>query len=86
MFIQAGIIAKQAQDVPVVPRDGITQRGGRNVVFVVEGQRVVQRDVLLGLADDLQFEISQGLLVGDRIAIRGLETLTDGTRVRVITP
>ena len=86
MFIQAGIVAKQAQDVIVAPRDGITQRGGRNVVFVIEGQRVVQRDVLLGLADDLQFEVSQGLLVGDRIAIRGLETLTDGTRVRVITP
>ena len=86
MFVQAAIVAKRHEDVVVVPRDAITQRGGRNVVFVVEGQRVAQRDVTLGLADDTQFEVSQGLQSGDRIAVRGLETLTDGTRVRVITP
>ena len=86
MFVQAAIVAKRREDVVVVPRDAITQRGGRNVVFVVDGQRVAQRDVTLGLADDTQFEVSQGLQSGDRIAVRGLETLTDGTRVRVITP
>ena len=85
MFIQAGIVARQAQDVIVVPRNGITQRGGRNVVFAIQGQRVVQRDVSLGLADDLQFEVLQGLRAGDRIAVRTLDTLTDGTRIRVIT-
>ena len=56
------------------------------MVFVVDGQRVVQRNVALGLSDDTRFEISEGLQSGERIAIRGLETLTDGTRVRVITP
>ena len=86
MFVQAVIIAERREDVVVVPRDAITQRGGGNVVYVVNGQRVNQRNVILGLADDTQFEIIDGLASGDRIAVRGLETLTDGTRVRVIAP
>ncbi len=86
MFVQASIIAERREDVVVAPRDAITKRGGRNVVFVVDGQHVVQRNVGLGLGDDRQFEISEGLQAGERVAIRGLETLTDGTRVRVVTP
>jgi membrane fusion protein, multidrug efflux system len=86
MFVQAAIIAERREAVVVAPREAITKRGGRNVVFVVDGQRVVQRQVGLGLADDERFEISEGLQVGERIAIRGLETLTDNTRVRVVTP
>ncbi|HJL53317.1 MAG TPA: efflux RND transporter periplasmic adaptor subunit [Arenicellales bacterium] len=86
MFISASIVAERREDVVVVPREAITQRGGRNVIFVIDGQRVVQRKVGIGLSDDTRFEVSEGLQSGERIAIRGLETLTDGTRVRVITP
>lgn len=85
MFIRASIIAERRENVVTVPRQAITQRAGRNVVFVLDGQRVVQRRVGLGLSDDTRFEISEGLRPGERIAIRGLETLTDGTRVRVTT-
>jgi len=86
MFVQAAIVIERREDVVVVPRDAITQRGGNNVVYVVDGQRVNKRNVALGLADDIQFEVTEGLVAGDRIAVRGLETLTDGTRVRVIAP
>ena len=33
--------------------------------------------------DSLYIEIRQGLEAGERVVVRGLETLTDGTRVRV---
>jgi multidrug efflux system membrane fusion protein len=41
------------------------------------------REVTLGLGDDDVVEIRQGLEPGERIVVRGIETLTDGTRVRV---
>jgi hypothetical protein len=66
-----------------VPREAVTERGGRKVVFVVKGQRVERREVGLGLGDDEIIEIRNGLEVGERIVVRGLETLTDDTRVRV---
>lgn len=83
MFIEAAIIVERRDDVPVVPRFAIAQRAGRDVVFVLDGQRAVRREVVLGLGDDDKIEVREGVIAGERIVIHGLETLTDGTRVRV---
>jgi membrane fusion protein (multidrug efflux system) len=83
MFVEAIVVVEQRADVPVVPREALTERGGVRVVFVLDGQRVSRREVVLGLGDDDIVEIRQGLEPGERIVVRGLETLTDGTRVRV---
>lgn len=84
MFVEAAIIAERRPDVAVVPREAVTDRGGRSVVFVLDGQRAVRRDVSLGLGDDDKVEVREGVEPGERIVVRGLETLTDGTRVRVV--
>jgi multidrug efflux pump subunit AcrA (membrane-fusion protein) len=61
----------------------VTDRGGRRVVFVLDGQRVTQREVRLGLGDDDFVEVREGIAAGERIVVRGLETLTDDMLVRV---
>ena len=83
MFVEVSLVVEQRNEVPVVPREAVTERGGRRVVFVLDGQRVVRREVVLGLGDDEVAEVRQGLEVGERVVVRGLETLTDGTRVSV---
>lgn len=85
MFVRASIIAERHDDVAVVPREAVTQRAGRNVVFVIDGQRAVRRNVSLGLTDGDRVEVREGVKPGERVVVRGLETLTDGTRVRVIS-
>ena len=84
MFVEVTVVVERRADVSVVPRQAVASRGGRNVVFLLDGQRVNRRDVALGLGDDEQVQIVDGLALGDRIVVRGLETLTDGTRVRII--
>ncbi len=84
MFVEATVVVERRAQVSVVPREAVTDRGGKSVVFVLDGQRVSRREVRLGLGDNDKVQILDGLAVGDRIAVRGLETLTDGTRVRVI--
>jgi RND family efflux transporter MFP subunit len=83
MFVEVTMIADRREDVPVIPREALAERGGRKVVFVLRGQKVSRRDVVAGLGDDEIVEIRQGLEAGERIVVRGLETLTDGTRVQV---
>ena len=82
MFVEVTLIAERREDVPVVPREAVAERGGRKVVFVLNGQKVSRREVGLGLGDDEIIEIRQGVEIGERVVIRGLETLTDGTSVR----
>lgn len=84
MFVEAVIVVARRAGVPVVPREAITERAGRSVVFVLDGQRVALRNVSLGLGDDDQAEVLEGVEPGERLVVRGLETLTDGTRVRVV--
>lgn len=83
MFVEVKIIKEQRIDVPVVPREAVTERGGKRVVFILKGQKVAMQEVELGLGDDRIVEIIKGLAVGERIVTRGMETLTDQTRVRV---
>lgn len=83
MFVEVTIIKEKRKDVPVVPRIAVTERGGKRVVFILKGQRVAMKEVKLGLGDDDIVEIREGLVVGERIVTRGLETLTDQSRVRV---
>jgi len=83
MFVEVTIIAERRTEVPVIPREAVTERGGRKVVFVLEGQKVSRRDVVLGLGDDDVVEIRAGLEPGERVVVRGIETLQDDQRVRV---
>jgi len=83
MFVEVTLIGERREGVPVVPRRALTDRGGRRVVFVLRGQRVEQRAVEVGLGDDEIVEIRSGVEPGDRVVVRGLETLTDQMTVRV---
>jgi len=82
MFVEVTLIVERRENVPVVPREAVAERGGRKVVFVLNGQKVSRREVGLGLGDDEIIEIRQGVEPGERVVVRGLETLTDGTSVR----
>jgi RND family efflux transporter MFP subunit len=84
MFVETAVIIERRTGVPVAPRDAIAERAGRSVVFVIDGQRAVLRHVSLGLGDDDRVEVREGVEPGERIVVRGLETLTDGARVRVV--
>ena len=75
MFVEVTLIGERRENVPVVPRSAVTDRGGRRVVFVLASQRVAMREVTLGLGDDVFVEVRRGLEAGERVVVRGLETL-----------
>ena len=83
MFVEVIVIGERREDVVVIPRRALTDRGGQRVVFVLRGQRVVRQAVTLGLGDDQFVEVREGLELGDRVVVRGIETLTDQMLVRV---
>lgn len=84
MFVEVIVVVEQRSDVVVVPRDAIANRAGKRVAFVLDGQRVSRRDLRLGLGDDDKVQVLDGVAEGDRVAVRGLETLIDGSRIRVV--
>ncbi|HHN75045.1 MAG TPA: efflux RND transporter periplasmic adaptor subunit, partial [Acidobacteria bacterium] len=83
MFVEATVIVETRKGVPVVPREAVAERAGRKVVFVLRGQRVAEREVRLGLGNDEVVEVLSGVEPGEKIVVKGLETLADESRVRV---
>ena len=84
MFVEVVIVVERREDVVVVPRTAVAERRGRKVVFMLDGQRVSKQTVQVGLADGERVQVLGGLTAGDVIVQRGLMSLVDGARVRVL--
>lgn len=83
--VEVEIIVEQRLQVPYVSLDSVKKnRNNQDVVFVVEGQRVQERRVRLGLQDDDNVEILEGVEPGDRVVFGGVEHLWGGQTVNVV--
>jgi RND family efflux transporter MFP subunit len=83
MFIKADIVVEQRADIIVIPKQLVLSRQNRSVVFVEEEGRAQQRNIEIGLSNDLMVEVIAGLSEGERLITRNFETLRSRTQVRV---
>ncbi|HSO23948.1 MAG TPA: efflux RND transporter periplasmic adaptor subunit [Chondromyces sp.] len=67
----------------VVPQAAVATDGDRQVVFVVDDGAVERRAVTAGRSLGSDVEIMAGVSPGERLAVTGLEQLSDGMRVNV---
>ncbi len=84
-YVEVEIIIEQRLQVPYVSHDSVKKnRNNHDVVFVVEGQRIEERRVRLGLQDDEHVEILEGVELGERVVFGGVEHLWGGQTVNVV--
>ncbi|MBN2092902.1 efflux RND transporter periplasmic adaptor subunit [candidate division KSB1 bacterium] len=84
MFVKAEIIAAQKDSAIVIPKEIITSRRGSKTVFIVEKGAAQDRQIDTGLENRDYVEVINGLKVGDRLVVKGFETLREGSRVKII--
>lgn len=85
MTTQNTIITAQKQHVLVVPTLAIQKRNGQNSVQILDGDKVVEKVVQIGLHDDINTEILSGLNEGDNV-ILSQSSANEATSVKVRTP
>ena len=80
---QAAPREQQRKPGVLAPAAAIVQRGGGDVAFVLDGERVKQHALQLGrtLGDDR--EVLSGLSAGDQVVLDPPEKLADGAKVKV---
>lgn len=92
MFAQGLLSLERKAGVIALPYAAVRDRGGRSFVYAIEGGRIVERDVRLGLRDDAArapsgatglVEVVEGLKAGDRVVAINLGTLRAGAPARV---
>ena len=84
MFVSTRIVVEEAVDVVTVPPAALTTYYGQDVVYVVNGETVERREVTVGLSSSNAVQISEGLSLGETVAVQGLSGITDGSRVRIV--
>ena len=56
---------------------------GGYLAYVVENNRAVKRAVKVGITDDNDIEILEGIKAGERIISKGIEFIRDGALVSI---
>ncbi|HKQ62497.1 MAG TPA: efflux RND transporter periplasmic adaptor subunit, partial [Candidatus Polarisedimenticolaceae bacterium] len=81
-FLEEATASAAARPRLLVPKAALRQEAGRDVLFVLRGDRVERRAVTVGQRHAEQVEVASGLGAGDRVVVEGPADLQDGARVR----
>lgn len=84
MFARVQIVTGLHQNVVIVPRDVLLERGEKRVIYTVVGDKVKVRDVQLGATEDGRVEITRGVRVGDTLVFGGQSLLAEGQLVKPV--
>jgi RND family efflux transporter MFP subunit len=68
-----------------VPAAAVHDEAGRQVIWIVRGDRVERREVVAGPVTGDRREIRSGLSGGEQVVVSGADGLEDGARVSVAT-
>jgi RND family efflux transporter MFP subunit len=82
MYAKGNIVVASGKNTIVIPKEIILTKQQGNVVYVVNKGIANERFVQFGLDNPLEVEIISGLKQGDRLVIKGYETLRDGAKIK----
>ena len=88
LFAQGRLVVESLREQIAVPLSAIRDAGARHFVYAIDQDRLVERDITLGLVDDgsdgtVRVQVTSGLKAGERIVINNLGRLRTGSPVRV---
>lgn len=85
MFAELSVDTMSKLGILAVPVGAVIPKGGREIVYVVDGESRAQVvEVKTGIKDDQHIEIVSGLTAGQEVIVKGNTLVSDGTLVRVV--
>jgi len=80
LFMSVRLRGKQ-QPTLMIPEEALLPEQGRNLVFVVEAGKAVQREVRIGGREPGSVAILEGLVGNEQVVVEGMQRIRDGGRV-----
>ncbi len=81
-FAQASFASEREEKSVVVAEDAVLYRYGAYKAFVLNGNRVAEREIKIGAVEGSRIEVLEGLQPGDRVAVALQGDLRDGAVVK----
>ena len=80
--VQVRILIRERRGALVVPRAAVREDNGKRYVFVLVDHKIHRRDISVGIASASKYEVVQGLIAGERVALPGEHELREGLEIR----
>jgi RND family efflux transporter MFP subunit len=89
LFAQGALAIDRRDGVLAIPSGAVRDAGARTFVYAIANDKLIERDIKLGLRDETgvdgsRVEVVSGLNAGDRIVATNLGSLRAGSTVRVV--
>ena len=86
MYAKGTITTEKSRVMPLVPLTAVRLEKGGQVVYTIEGNKVVAQPVKLGLRneDEGYAEVTEGLAKGASVIVTKLDTVKPGNKVKVV--
>lgn len=81
-FLERPVAAGDEKPKTAVNPAAVVERGGRKVVFSVKENRVTETPVTVGARVGDMLEITAGVKPGDKVALKPLDKLKDGAKIK----
>jgi len=81
MSAVADLQVRRAPGAVAVPASAVVREGSRDAVFVDDSGRAQHRFVTLGAQGDELVQVVEGVRVGDRVVVRGADSVKDGQKL-----
>lgn len=79
-FARIKVLTETSENTIIVPQQAILDA---NHVFIIENNKAVKKYVTLGLENEYEIEITEGLQDGETVIIRGNIGLSEGDKVEI---
>jgi membrane fusion protein (multidrug efflux system) len=84
-FAQVSIVTERRNNSTLVPKIAIVNDRGEQIVYVSQADTTAERRVVeLGFQDDKNAEIISGIVIGDRVVVKGQRSLKHGAAIKVL--
>ena len=83
MFVKAEITTARKDSAIVISKDIILTRRNLKRVFVVSKGMAREKIITTGLENPDETEVTEGLEAGERLVVKGFETLRNGSNVKI---
>ena len=84
MFVKVETIVASKDSAIVIPKDIILSKRQGKTVFIVDKGAAFERIISTGLENANQVEVLEGIKAGDRLVIKGFETLRNRSKVKIV--
>ncbi len=84
MFVKLETIVASQDSALIIPQNVILSKRRGKTVFVVEKSAAQQRVIVTGLENEENVEVLSGLKEGERLVIKGFETLRNHSKVKIV--